>query len=127
MKKPFQHDPARPVWVWFLVGGCAILILLVLLLRPPQQAPLLPAQKLLDYGHALLDPLRPGMVYVGGTDSGRWVAELMNETSGGERHVVLTQNALADSSYLDYLGLQYDDRMTTLTDEDSQRAFQDYL
>src|SRR5258708_20493881 len=42
MKKPFQHDPARPVWAWFLVGGCAILILLVLLLRPRQEAAMPP-------------------------------------------------------------------------------------
>jgi len=64
---------------------------------------------------------------VGGTDPGCFIPTLLNETSDGERHVVLTQNALADGSYLDYLSFLYSDRMTTLTKEDSQRAFQEYL
>ena len=58
-----------------------------------------PAQKLLDYGNAVLGSLRPGMVYVGGTDNGRWIPELLNDTSDGEHHVIITQNALADSTY----------------------------
>ena len=86
-----------------------------------------PAQKLLDYGEAVLGTLRPGMVYVGGTDPGRWIPTMMNETSESERHIVLTQNALADGSYLDYLNFLYADRFATLTSEDSQRAFQDYM
>ena len=86
-----------------------------------------PAQKLLDYGQAVLGSLRPGMVYVGGTDAGRFIPTLLNETSDGERHVVLTQNALADGTYAQYLRFLYAERMTTLTQEDSQRAFQDYM
>jgi hypothetical protein len=35
-----------------------------------------PAQKLLDYGQAILDSLKPGMVYVGGTDPGRGIPTL---------------------------------------------------
>jgi hypothetical protein len=86
-----------------------------------------PAQKLLDYGNAILGSLRPGMVYVGGTDPGRFIPTLLNETSDGERHIVLTQNALADSTYLEYLSFLYQDRLATLTSDDSQRAFQDYI
>jgi hypothetical protein len=86
-----------------------------------------PAEKLLDYGNAVLGALRPGMVYVGGTDPGCFIPTLLNETSDGEYHIVLTQNALADGSYLDYLGFLYGDQMTTLTKDDSQRAFQEYL
>jgi hypothetical protein len=56
-----------------------------------------PAQKLLDYGEATLGALRPGMVYVGGTDPGRGIPTLLNETSEGERHIVITQNGLADA------------------------------
>src|SRR5260221_2822321 len=48
-----------------------------------------PAQKLLDYGQATLGSLAPGMIYVGGTDPGRGIPTLLNETSGGERHVIL--------------------------------------
>ncbi|MBI3415635.1 MAG: tetratricopeptide repeat protein [Verrucomicrobia bacterium] len=92
-----------------------------------EQAHLWPAQKLLDYGNAILDTLRPGMVYVGGTDPGRWIPELLNETSGGEQHVIVTQNAFADARYLDFMNTLYGDRMATLTQEDSQRAFQEYV
>ncbi|MGH7967360.1 MAG: hypothetical protein ACREIC_01395, partial [Limisphaerales bacterium] len=86
-----------------------------------------PAQKLLDYGNAILGSLGPGMVYVGGTDNGRWIPELLNDTSDGERHVVITQNGLADGSYLDYLRLQYGDGLANLTEDESQRVFQDYI
>ncbi|MBI4658551.1 MAG: tetratricopeptide repeat protein [Verrucomicrobia bacterium] len=86
-----------------------------------------PAQKLLDYGNAVLGSLRPGMVYVGGTDNGRWIPELLNDTSDGERHIIITQNGLADSTYLEYLWLQYDDRLITLSQEESERAFQEYV
>src|SRR6185436_7044830 len=51
----------------------------------------------------------------------------LNETADGERHITLTQNALADGSYLDYLSFLYGDRIKTLTQEDSQQAFQAYL
>jgi tetratricopeptide (TPR) repeat protein len=86
-----------------------------------------PAQKLLDYGNAVLGSLRPGMVYVGGTDPGRFIPTLLNETAEGERHIIVTQNALADQTYLDYVSFLYGDRFGTLTKEDSERAFQDYL
>ena len=86
-----------------------------------------PAQKLLDYGDATLGALRPGMVYVGGTDPGRGIPTLLNETSDAERHIVITQNALADGSYLQYVNFLYGDRMATFTPEESQSAFQDYI
>lgn len=85
------------------------------------------AKELLEYGNAVLGALRPGMVYVGGTDSGRWIPELLNDTSDGERHIIITQNGLADLTYLDYLQLQYDHRFNTLTADDSQKAFSDYV
>ncbi len=86
-----------------------------------------PAQRLLDYGNAILDSLRPGTVYLGGTDAGRYIPTLLNETSEGERHVVLTQNAFADGTYLEYTRALYGDRLATLTAEDSQRGFQEYM
>lgn len=86
-----------------------------------------PAQKLLDYGNSILASLRPGMVYVGGTDNGRWIPGLLNETSGGDPHVIITQNALADTRYAEYINTLYGDRLATLTEEDSKHAFQDYL
>ena len=85
-----------------------------------------PAQTLLDYGNSVLGSLRPGMIYVGGTDPGCFIPTMLNETSDGERHIVLTQNALADGDYLNYLQFQYADQMSTLTEEESQRAYQEY-
>jgi len=92
-----------------------------------QEARNWPPEKLLDYGNAILESLRPGMVYVGGTDPGRWIPTLLNETSEGERHIVLTQNALADATYLDYVNFLYGDRLTALSSDDSKRAFDEYL
>jgi tetratricopeptide (TPR) repeat protein len=86
-----------------------------------------PAQWLLDYGQTLLDSLRPDMVYVGGTDPGRFIPTLLNETSDDGRHIVITQNALADGSYLEYLSFLYGDRLATLTSEDSQNCFEQYV
>jgi hypothetical protein len=92
-----------------------------------EQAHIWPAQELLDYGNAILGSLPPGMAYVGGTDPGRFIPTLLNETSDDEHRIVITQNALADNGYLQYLNLLYADRATTLTADDSQKAFQDYL
>jgi hypothetical protein len=85
-----------------------------------------PAQKLLDYGQTILGSLRPGMIYVGGTDPGCFIPTFLNETSEGEHHVIMTQNALADGTYLDYLNFVYGERLSTLSQEDSQRAYQAY-
>jgi hypothetical protein len=92
-----------------------------------EQAHLWPAQQLLDYGNAINAALRPGMVYVGGTDNGRWVPELLNDTSDGEQHIVVTQNALADGRYLDFVNDLYSDRLSTLSQDESKRAFDDYV
>lgn len=92
-----------------------------------EQVHLWPAQQLIEYGEAILGSLRPGMVYVGGTDNGRWIPELLNDTSDGERHIIITQNGLADSTYLDYLAVLHGDRFTALTQQDSQQTFQDYI
>ena len=85
-----------------------------------------PAQKLLDYGNAVLSSLRPGMVYVGGTDNGRWIPELLNDTGDGEQHVILTQNALADGRYVEWMRELYGDRLDTLSEQDSKRVFDKY-
>ena len=86
-----------------------------------------PAQTLLDYGNAILGSLKPGMIYAGGTDPGCFIPTMLNETADSEQHIVLTQNALADGAYLNYLDFKYGDRMNSLTPDDSQRAFQEYV
>jgi len=86
-----------------------------------------PAQELLDYGHSVLGALRPGMIYLGGTDAGRFIPTLLNETDGGERHVIFTQNALADATYLQYAEFLYRDQLNVLTPQDSEKAFSSYM
>ena len=85
-----------------------------------------PAQKLLDYGNAIMATLQPDSVYVGGTDPGRWIPALMN-TSDGERHIVITQNGLADPKYLEYVQFLYGDRFAALAPEDGTAAQKAYL
>jgi tetratricopeptide (TPR) repeat protein len=92
-----------------------------------QQAHLWPAQQLLDYGNSILGSLEPGMVYVGGTDPGCFIPTMLNETSDGGQHIVFTQNALADSTYLDYLRFIYGDQFNTPTAADALNAFDQYL
>jgi tetratricopeptide (TPR) repeat protein len=67
------------------------------------------------------------MVYVGGTDPGRWIPELLNETSGAEQHIIVTQNAFADGRYLDFMQTLYGERFSALTQEESKRAFDAYV
>ena len=86
-----------------------------------------PAKEYLDYGNAILDSLKPGMVYVGGTDPGRGIPELLNETTEGENHVVITQNGLADATYMDYLRFIYGDRLNLPSPEQVQSAYQAYV
>ncbi len=91
-----------------------------------EQAHLWPAKQLLDYGDSVMSALKPGMVYVGGTDPGRWVPELMNETGDAEPRVVITQNALADTSYLEYARILYGDRISLPDEAASGKIFAEY-
>jgi len=87
-----------------------------------------PPEKLLEYGHAILDSLKPGMVYIGGTDSGRFIPTLLNDTEpDSERHIVITQNALADRGYAEYFQHLYGDQIAGLDQGDSDKAFQTYI
>src|SRR2546423_1124417 len=118
--------------------ACALLILIGLLRRPQRDATVSTESPRGRTGAAepsgvsrpartRCDSLRPGMVYVGGTDNGRWVPELLNETSGLDPHIIVTQNAFADSRYIEYMQTLYGERFSPLTSEDSQRAFQEYV
>jgi len=92
-----------------------------------EQAHLWPAEQLLDYGESILGSLRPGMVYVGGTDSGRFVPTLLNETSGADSHVIFTQNAIVDSRYMEYVRFLHGDRINLPSPDDEKRFFAEYI
>jgi tetratricopeptide (TPR) repeat protein len=91
-----------------------------------EQVRMWPAQQLLDYGNSIIDSLQPGMVYVGGTDPGCFIPTMLNETGDGDQHVMLTQNALADQNYLNYIQFLYGGQIDTLTGDQLQQAYDQY-
>jgi len=70
----------------------------------------------------------PGSIYFGGTDPGRGLPTAFSKSHiDADPFFTLTQNALADGTYLEYLRLMYGDRIAIPTEGDSQDCFKDYL
>ncbi|HWI56117.1 MAG TPA: M56 family metallopeptidase, partial [Bacillota bacterium] len=83
---------------------------------------------LLAFGHDIIKSIPPGSIYFGGTDPGRGVVTAMSESHADAKpFFTLTQNALADGTYLDYLRAMYGQRIYTPSTEDSQKCFQEYV
>jgi hypothetical protein len=79
------------------------------------------------FGNEIIQSIPDGSIYFGGTDPGRFVVTALTEShADGKPFFTLTQNALADGTYLKYLRSMYAGKIYTPTDEDSQKAFQDY-
>jgi len=79
------------------------------------------------FGNDIIKSIPPGSIYFGGTDPGRFVITAMQKSQvNGDPFFTLTQNALADGTYLDYLRSMYGDKIKIPTPEDSQKCFQDY-
>lgn len=86
------------------------------------------AQMLHRFGDAIIQKIPAGSIYFGGTDSGRFVVSaLCASHTAGRPFFTVTQNALADGSYLDYLRDIYGEKIYVPTTDDSQKLFQDYL
>jgi hypothetical protein len=80
------------------------------------------------FAHDIISSIPPGSIYLGGTDPGRFmVTALMESQAEGKPFFVLTQNALADGTYLDYVQAMYGKQIQTLTREDEQKCFQEYI
>ncbi len=76
----------------------------------------------------MLKAIAPGSIYFGGTDPGRGLPTAFEKSSiDADPFFCLTQNALADGTYLDYLRSMYGGKIYTPTAEDSQRCFSEYL
>jgi len=79
------------------------------------------------FGNDIIESIPPGSIYFGGTDAGRFIITALQKSHlKADPFFTLTQNALADSSYLDYLRGMYGDRIHVPTTNDSQKCFQDY-
>jgi beta-lactamase regulating signal transducer with metallopeptidase domain/tetratricopeptide (TPR) repeat protein len=76
----------------------------------------------------IINSIPAGSIYFGGTDPGRGVPTAFCKSSiNADPFFVLTQNALADGSYLEYLRAMYGGKIYTPTGEDSQKCFQEYI
>jgi hypothetical protein len=76
----------------------------------------------------IINSIPPGSIYFGGTDPGRGLPTAFEKSSiDGDPFYCLTQNALADGTYLDYLQAMYGGKIYTATHDDSQRCFNYYL
>jgi hypothetical protein len=79
------------------------------------------------YANDIIASIPPGSIYFGGTDPGRFLITGMEKSQvNADPFFLLTQNALADGTYLAYLRGMYGGKIYTPTDEDSQKCFQDY-
>src|ERR1019366_6811363 len=66
-------------------------------------------------------------IYFGGTDPGRFIVTAMCKSQpDADPFFTLTQNALADGTYLDYLRSMYGGKIYVPTQMDSQKCFEDY-
>jgi len=80
------------------------------------------------FGDGIIESIPPGSIYFGGTDPGRFVVTAMQKSHvNGDPFYGLTQNALADSTYLDYVRGMYGNKINLPTVEDSQKCYDDYL
>lgn len=80
------------------------------------------------FGRDIIASIPAGSVYFGGTDPGRGlVTALCQSHEDGDPFFTLTQNGLTDGTYLKYVEEIYGEKLKVATDDDSQRAFQEYL
>ena len=60
------------------------------------------------YANDIIASIPPGSIYFGGTDPGRFLITAMEKSQvNADPFFLLTQNALADGNYLDYLRSMY--------------------
>ena len=82
----------------------------------------------LAFATNIIASIPAGSIYFGGTDAGRFIVTAMQKSQvNADPFFVLTQNALADATYLEYLRGMYGAKINTPTDEDSNKCFQDYM
>jgi len=79
------------------------------------------------FGRDTVDSIPRDSIYFGGTDPGRGVITAFCKShADADPFFVLTQNGLADGTYLKYLRATYGKKIYVATDVDSQNAFDEY-
>ena len=82
----------------------------------------------LAFGRGVISSIPRGAIYFGGTDCGRGLVTALSKShEGADPFFTLTQNALADGRYLEYLRFMYGSRIRIPSTNDSAAAFQEYL
>ncbi|NQU12068.1 hypothetical protein HQ590_14835 [bacterium] len=79
------------------------------------------------YARALLDDLPAGSIYFGGTDPGRFIITAVRDTADAPDIIILTQNAVTDHRYLEYLRRVHGKRIWVPTEQDVGAAFSRYV
>ncbi len=79
------------------------------------------------YGADMTAGIPEGAVFFGGTDPGRFVVNALGETVHTNRFRVITQNALADVSYLEYARRLHGEALSLPSSEDNASAFQTFV
>jgi len=81
-----------------------------------------------EFGDEIIESIPAGSVYFGGTDPGRGLVTAFSRSQPeADPFFTLTQNALADGTYLQYLRQTYGGKLSLLTEEDSQKSFAEYI
>ncbi len=69
-----------------------------------------------------------GSIYFGGTDPGRGLITALSEShQDGKPFYTITQNAFANGYYMTYLQQMYGDKISIPQQEDSKKAFEEYI
>lgn len=79
------------------------------------------------FAEPILASMPAGSIYFGGTDAGRFAVTAVNDLQSPPPAFCLTQNGLADNSYMAYLRAVYGDRIWLPSAKDSNAAFQQYV
>jgi hypothetical protein len=80
------------------------------------------------YASDIITSIPPGSIYFGGTDPGRFLITGMEKSQvNADPFFLVTQNALADGTYLDYLRGMYGGKIYIPTAADTEACFQDYM
>jgi len=74
----------------------------------------------------ILSVMPPGSIHFGGTDPGRFLMTLMNEVEGANIFCV-SQNTLADATYLAHLRFVYGEQIWLPSDEEWSKAFSQFI
>ncbi|MGV3755359.1 MAG: hypothetical protein ACO1QS_08270 [Verrucomicrobiota bacterium] len=81
----------------------------------------------LKYGEEILQHVPPGSIYFGDNDAGRFVVTaLCRDHSKGDPFYVITQNALGDAIYRNYLDSTFGKHISVPTHDDFVKAFDEF-